>query len=50
MNKMQKCTDLAVTLHIAICIFLTFAILFVFLKTEINELYQAHIMFLVTEM
>lgn len=49
MNKMQKLSDLVVTLHIAICIFLSLANLFVFLDTEINELCQTPIMFSVTE-
>lgn len=49
MNKMEKVTDLLVTLHITICIFMSFTNPLVFLDYEISELRQLHIMYSVTE-
>lgn len=49
MNETQKRTDLVVTLHITICIFLTFANLCLPRHCEINKLCQMHIMFSVKE-
>lgn len=43
MNKMRELTDLVITLHITICIFLTFANLFVFLDTMKLMHYVKHI-------